>query len=333
MSAVHNSPLFNGTLTLHRLSPFHHAASAAPLAEEAASVHSRRLTEALKGDSLRGVKVLIHEDTTSATLRSCQWRSLCAEAMLGFHEPDTSGLEGLEIELDYGKHTYTAVALRCTKAKEVQKPGETYLPLLLTRMPSGVRSVLLDYLTTTFDTRIEPLRLSSHFMEDVLEEFLVQATGPDLTRLEKDIKSIQLVLGFKTPIAPELRSLVIDIRKVDVPQFLKQGMSILQQRTIDRANSSRGPEATNGKLEGPFMAGVRRHIESQTALDMNHMSIEISRISCGVCVLSADGKIKLSKAPSAFDTAEMQPDDRKYHSVFTLVVQRLLDNSVLRMVT
>ncbi|MCJ1474488.1 hypothetical protein MMC13_003146 [Lambiella insularis] len=331
MSSAHVSSLFNGTLTLHRLSPLHHSASAAPLVEENAAVHSRRLSEALRGDTLRGVKVLIHEDPTSTTLKSCQWRSLRAEAVLGSQEPDTLGLEGLEIELDYGKHRYIALALRYANTIEVQRPGETYLPLLLTRMPSGIRSVLLDYLTTTFDTRIEPLRLSSHFMENVLESSLAKSTAPDSTRLEKDVKGIQLVLGFRIPIAPELKSLVIDIRKEDVIRFLRKGEHILRQRTSDRANLSRGLEARDDKPEGPFMAGVSRHIESQTALDMKHMSIEISRISCGVFALSADGKIKLM-APSAFDTAEMQPGFKGIRPVFTLLVQRLLDKSVFRTV-
>lgn len=324
------SSIYNGTYTLYRLSPLHHSASAAPLAEEAALIHARRLSDALKGDTLRGVKVSFGEDTVSATtgiLKSCQWRSLGAEAVQGSQVLDALGFEGLQVDLNYGKNIYTALALRSSRAKALQRPGETYLPLLLTRMPPGIRDVLLDYLTTTFDTRIEPMCLSSLFMEAVLESCLAETDSPESARLEKEIKGIQLVLGFKISTAPELKSLAIDMKKEDVRHFLNRGKLIVKEEIVGRQQPGSGKDVKSNGPRGPFMASVRRYVEDQTAIDMGHASVMISKITCGAFVLFGDGKAKLVAASVVLPAEETQADAEINRPLGALVLEQLINRA------
>ncbi|MCJ1319107.1 hypothetical protein MMC15_004440 [Xylographa vitiligo] len=151
-------------------------------------------------------------------------------------------------------------------------------------MPSTIRDVLLDYLEPTFDVCIEPMRLSSQFMENVLER-LLEAAGPyEVHSFEMHVKGTQLILGFKAPIAPNLKHLTIDIKREHILAFLNRGKDIIrgQESNGDRSNS------------GPFMCSIRGYINDQTALDMNHGLVTVSRLTCGRFVLAADGKVKVA---------------------------------------
>ncbi|MCJ1381190.1 hypothetical protein MMC17_004299 [Xylographa soralifera] len=286
--------LYNGAFTLHRLSPLHHPIAPPLFVQETLLAHSRRLKDALKGDILRGVRVGLHnhaESTALGLLKDCRWRSLLSETTSRVDPQEIPGFEGIHIELEYKINTYTAFLLRSLAIERPETPGETRLPLLLTRMPSTVRDVLLDYLTPTFDVRIEPMRLSSQFMENVLERLLEAARPHEAHNFEMQVKGIQLVVGFKAPITPNLRNLTIDIRSEDVLAFLNRGEAMIrgQESNGDRSRS------------GPFMCSIRGYMNDQTALDMNHDLVTVSRITCGAFVLAADGKVKV--APPVSRTA------------------------------
>ncbi|MCJ1402891.1 hypothetical protein MMC11_006112 [Xylographa trunciseda] len=278
--------LYHQTFTLHRLSPLHHPIAQPLLAQDILLAHSRRLKDALKGDVLRGVRVEPHKQAEFAALsllKSCRWLPLPSETASQVDSQESPGFGGIQIELKYDTSTYTAFLLRLVTTRHVEIPGETRLPLLLTRMPSTVRDVLLDYLTHTFDVRIEPLRLSSQFMGDTLDSCLEAARPQEIHHFEMQVKAIQLVLGFKAPITPGLRNLVVDIRKEDVLEFLSRGKAIIRVPKVDSGPCGRGP----------FMSSIRDYLQDQTALDINHGLVTISRWTCGAFFLAADGKVKI----------------------------------------
>ncbi|MCJ1431500.1 hypothetical protein MMC27_000853 [Xylographa pallens] len=309
--------LYNGTFTLHRLSPLHHPVAPPLFAQETLLAHSRRLKEALKGDILRGVRVDLHnqaESTAIGPLKRCHWRSLWSETTSQVDFPGIPGFEGIHIELEYRINTYTAFLLRSLATERPATLGETRLPLLLTRMPTTVRDVLLDYLTPTFDVRIEAMRLSSQFMENTLERLLEAARPHEAPNFEMQVKGVQLVLCFKAPIAPTLRNLTIDIRKEDVLAFLNRGKAMIwgQGNNGDRSGS------------GPFMCSIRGYIKDQTALDMNHGLITISRLACGGFVLAADGKVKLGTPVSQTVLVDETANSTPTHPLRETFVEQLL---------
>ena len=191
--------------------------------------------------------------------------------------------EGIHIELEYETKISTAFLLRSYLVTRPEIPGETYLPPLLTRMPSTVRDVLIDYLTSAFDVHIEPMRLSSHFLENVLERLLETAGTHERHIFEPQVKGIQLVVGFKALIAPNMGNLSVDIKREDVPAFLNRGKAMTRKQEHDKYRSR----------SGSFMCSMRDYIKEQTVLDTKHSLVKILRLTCRGCVLVADGKLKV----------------------------------------
>ena len=309
--------LYNGTFTLHRLSPLHHPVAPSLFVQETLLAHSRRLKEALNGDILRGVRVNFHnqaESTAIGLLQNCHWRSLLLETtsqvdLLGF-----PGVEGIHIELEYKTNVYTALLLRSFAIEEPVIPGETRLPLLLTRMPTTVRDVLLDYLTPTFDVRIEPMRLSSQFMEKTLERILEAVRPYEAPAFEMQVKGVQLVLSFKAPIAPNLKNLTIDVKREDVLTFLNRGRAMIWGQASDGDRSR----------SGPFMCSIRDYMKDQTALDMNHGLVTVSRLACAGFVLAADGKVKLATPVTQTVLGDETADSRSNQPLHVLLMEQLL---------
>ncbi|MCJ1287971.1 hypothetical protein MMC26_007324 [Xylographa opegraphella] len=278
--------LYSGTFILHRLSPLNHPVAPPLFAQETLLAHSRRLNDALKGDILRGVRVGRYnqaESTGLGRIQNCHWRSLMLESTSQIDLQGFTRFEGIHIALGYKTNTYTAFILRSSTSGRLETSGQTRLPLLLTRMPSAVRDIVLDYLTPTFDVRIEPMRLSSHFIENVLERLLEAARPQDTHNFETQVRSIQLVLGFKAPIAANLRNLAINIRREDVLSFLDRGRVTIQGKENNGDHSR----------SGPFMCSIRSYIKKQTALDMHHCLVTVSRLTCAGFALAADGKVKV----------------------------------------
>ncbi|KFY62929.1 hypothetical protein V496_04329, partial [Pseudogymnoascus sp. VKM F-4515 (FW-2607)] len=101
---------------------------------------------------------------------------------------------GVIIEIVYEKANYTAILLRDITASDttnsVNVGGEfTHLPLLLTRLPPPLRTTLLDFLATRFDTRASPLHLSSSFLKGALGGYIdaLTAGGGDVKGAVGDV--------------------------------------------------------------------------------------------------------------------------------------------------
>ena len=308
MNMAFPSSLFDGTYMLYRLSPLYSATSPSLFSEEALLVHSQRFRNILKGDVLRGVHVdscyPSEVPTASALLRACQWTQFNWPVTPGSegrsHSQAPSTFKGIQVDVQYEKNTYTALLLQKSDAAASPTMGQVYLPLLMTRMPTGFRECLLDYLTTTFDVRIESMRLSSQFMGNALEMYLENTLTGGTEHFESVKNGVQLVLGFGRPIAPALKSLSIDIRREDVLDFYKKGKTILENLP-PKLWQAKGTEYRAGRYSdttGPFMAAVHLYLTLQVAMDIEHKDVSLSRASCGGFVLLADGKVKIHNLPA-----------------------------------
>ncbi|KAK7621486.1 kinetochore complex Sim4 subunit Fta1-domain-containing protein, partial [Phyllosticta citricarpa] len=323
-------PLYNSTFSAFRISPLYHGSNLL-LQSRSLRAHARRLKDILRGDTLRGVDVgFLDIGENRGSLEDCTWDLIGDETSwermhrenedeeepgLFVQAPIVKAHEvrGIHVQLRYQKATHSALILR-----DPEKPSRsdladfTSLPLLLVRMPSEARDTFVDYLSTTFDARVAPLKLHSSFLSSTLETLLQQIDADtSIDALTDVIKGpLQLQLSFPnifqaagTP-AP-LRNIDIRIAQDDVPEFLSRGTqlvtadpSILQPQPTRHSS----PAATNHPpaLTGPFSAALSAYLSTHLALHLSHSSIHVSKIVIPPLVaLSSDAKIKLVKPASA----------------------------------
>ena len=200
----------------------------------------------------------------------------------GEEQGDTTENEvaGVWIELRYEKMSYTALLLRNPSHAErragmrqeadgsdEEGEDESYLPLLLMHMPSPLRSTLQDYLTTTFDTRIEEIHLSSPFIAFSLEVYLADISPVGAGSMVKLIKDLPITLAFRGPVAPSLRMLDVMIRREDVLGLLIKGKGMATGKDLG--------------AKSPFMTALSAYLKAHLALDMAHEDVGVSKVACG----------------------------------------------------
>lgn len=75
-------------------------------------------------------------------------------------------------------------------------PEFLHLPLLLLRMPAPLKTVIIDFLSRTFDCRISPLGLGTRSLVRALERWMGDSGAPTNGQFAKDLV---LTLGFYGP--------------------------------------------------------------------------------------------------------------------------------------
>lgn len=300
-----DAPIYNATYTLFRLSPLYVPDAKGFWLEGNLSFHARRFADSIQGDNLKTINTVLEEDDTvnrAGPFKQCRWQ------ILGSMDDDDEDvksaddlgiLEGLQVNVEYERVTYTALFLAGAKTAEEHLEDEVKLPLVCIRMPAVLRSSLNYYMATIFDTRMEPLQLNSTRICKSLESFLDEC-AEDEDSFQKTVKEIQLTLSFSKPISASLKAIDVAIRRDDVPGFLKQGRAI---------NST---SVTNIKsIEGVFMAALQKYLQAHLALKANTDQVIISRVACGAFALGKEGKMKLfsprtsTDASGEYDSAAM----------------------------
>jgi len=323
---------YDGSFTLYRLSPIYDSSAASLPLPETLLLHSRRFTESLKGDVLRGVHVGLggsgEASIASGSLKACQWTQLDPTAAIsdedGTQGPGIPGLEGIKVDVQYEKTTYTALLLRNRDSTDSRQANQMYLPLLMIRTPPALRDSLIAYIGTTFDTRIEPMRLSSHFMGDMLELYLGELLNAGSEQSEKVMKGIQLVLGFRNAVAPDLKTLSIDIRREEVTGFIKKGKTLIQEASSEgNAGQKVKGSGKSDEQPKPFMTAMKKYIAEQTSMDIYHKDVFFSKLSCGGFVLTADGKVRFFPASTAL-TDHGLPENQATSRAMTGMMAKLL---------
>ncbi|KAK8242832.1 kinetochore complex Sim4 subunit Fta1-domain-containing protein [Phyllosticta capitalensis] len=325
---VPDYPLYNSTFSAYRLSPLYHGSN--PLLHgRQLRAHARRLKDLLRGDTLRGVDVhFLDVGDNRGTLEECSWDLLGDEESWKRVHQENEGEEepgefdqapvvqvhearGIHVRLQYQKATHSALILRDLETPSRSDLSDfTSLPLLLVRMPSGVRDIFLDFLSTTFDTRIAPLNLQSSFLSSTLETLFQDLDAdPSIDSLADVLTGpLQLQLSFPnifhagTP-AP-LRSIDLRIPQDDVPEFLSRGTQLV---TSDASILRPKPQPTHDShaqhppaLTGPFTAALSAYLSSHLALPLTHPAVHMSKLVVPpLLALSADAKVKLIQPATA----------------------------------
>jgi hypothetical protein len=295
-------PLYNSTFQLYRLSPLYNGQS--PLLENL-NLHARRLRQLLSGNG--PVTTNLSDDfnarNNSGNLKSCSWELLGDESqwervhqeesdedeisMVG--EVSSKDARGTHIDLEYERGRHCAVLLG-DSAEKHSISGFTNLPLLLVRMPASLRGILLNYLTTTFDARISPMKLRSTFLTSSLECILERDGTAAGTLSDSVVKGLQLQLSFPS-VAPMLKTMDISITKDDLLEFLNQGNRLWQQ---ERSNFEK-----SGTVAGPFSSALSAYIQHHIALGLDHSGVLVSKFAYGPLVASSDGKVKVLSSSEA----------------------------------
>ncbi|KAI9707002.1 MAG: hypothetical protein M1820_004590 [Bogoriella megaspora] len=294
-------PFYNSTYNICHVSPLYHA-SGSPLEEQSLRVNAKRLKDNLKGDTLRGVEVGF-STSYPESLQECTWSLLGDETQwtsANSTQSDASNptvtaenARGIQIELKYEKAVHSAMLLRDPQVQESRDPNFTSLPLLMLRMPAAVKEVVLDFLATSFDCYIAPLKLESEFLTSALEGFIssLERHDSDWTAynyrpsLQEILKNLQIQIQFPVA-APSLKNLDITIASEEVPLFLEQGKILLAQQT------QQVQPGRKGSL-GPFTTALSTYLDRHCAFSLSHPEVRISKVVCGAFALSSDSKVKL----------------------------------------
>ena len=305
---VFRARLYDSTFTMHRLSPLHLPPSTPFLSDTTLQIHAHAFTNTLKRDVLRGVQVSFGDGEVpkAGHFLQSQWSLLQKSDDLSSPErthgsSNTSqGVFGVGVDVEYERITYKALMIRQQALQSQNATGEVHLPLLLTQMPSSLRDILLDYLATAFDTHAEQKKLSSDFLGQTTDDFLniVSQGGED--QLKKAIKDVQLTVGFKSPIAPSLRSLDITVKSDDIASFLEEGKRFKKKAKSDTLDQ--GANASQ-KTARPFMEAICQYLRAHLAMDMSHEKIFVSKIACGSFTLVREGRVNI-KSPVSFEALD-----------------------------
>ncbi|KAI1340242.1 kinetochore complex Sim4 subunit Fta1-domain-containing protein [Xylariaceae sp. FL0016] len=136
-------------------------------------------------------------------------------------------------------------------------PGQFLsLPLLLLRMPNPLKSVLVDFLSSTFDCRISPLRIGTQTIVRSWETWLTEQGVINRRRLSKDVG---LTLGFHVepqrssspdkheavaaevsdgPAPSGLKSIDIIIPAEEATRFVRRGEKLVELSRNSRKRSA-----------------------------------------------------------------------------------------------
>ncbi|EON69220.1 hypothetical protein W97_08479 [Coniosporium apollinis CBS 100218] len=352
------NPLYNSTFTLYRVSPLY-TGNASLFDATTLSTHAHRLRETLRGDALRGIYDgdLGGSEAKEGELQECRWRLLGREGTVlgqevprepagreGEHEQDddegASGragttireARGIHIELRYPRATHTGILLRSSDEgipTHVEHPGFISLPLLLLRLPAAVRDKMIEYLETSFDCRIAPLRLRSDFLASSLEGVLSRNERTDPSDSEtaardgesRAVGDVRIQLCFPSA-TPSLKNLDVTIAADDVSGFCKQGREISAaekqtrqtSRTLSMQHSGREKDERSNPT-GPFTAALSLYLKKHLALDLSHPGVVLSKVACTPFALDSQGKIKIF-SPSSSTTTSPNPASQSWRLRF-----------------
>ncbi len=305
-------PLYNTTFSLYRVSPLY-TGSYFSLNNATLSRHARQFRDILAGEVLRGVRVGLGPDDNvlarAGALQTVTWKLLPEEEAWAAEEETYSGNEdtttslainrGMLLTVTYEKMAYRAILLRARRegnfdetvdsAKDDDDDGFKHFPLLLSKMPGPLRETFADYLCTTFDSRVSPLRLSSAYLTNTFEKYLADISigedGEALDVAERSrslrnfIKETAVYLGVNLPDGSvSLKGIDIQIAREDLPKIITKGKQLAR---------------TGG--DNPFLNALTTYIKAHLALNIADERIKIIRIACGAFVLGGEGRVKITQ--------------------------------------
>lgn len=357
-TAAHHVPFYNTTFSAHRVSPLYLGGPGQPLDARRLQTLAQRLRDVLVGDVVRGVEVGLSQDEDgvmgrAGALEVVEIRWVGVEGVLGLEEGTGAGRDMLFVGLRYEAAVCTALLvpwlgeeeeIRDAAAggfgrggEEVDESQFMVMPLLLMRMPAPLKAVVADFLATSFDCRVSPLRLGTRSMVQGWEAWIEMVGLPTKGPLAKDVV---LSLGFYVPPEEEeadkddtedegdqqlgLKSIEVFIPAAELRRFADAG------RIPSKPQA--GPEATweddirkRRKLAGrmyeegwewrkttdadedpavrqPFTEALGRYINQHLGLNLFHPGVRITKMACGGFVMS-ESRLKIFAPADLGDAA------------------------------
>lgn len=244
---------------------------------------------------------------------------------------------GIWIDIQYENAECTGMLLPdLSDEDERELPGQTWaapggkleptrfvqLPLLLLRMPTALKNIVIEWLASAFDCRISSLTLGTRSLVGILEKWLADAVMPSRGVAGKDIV---LTLGFSLPQIQEstpeddeeepekipmgIRSMDVTISPVDVQKFLETGEAMAQERRQKNPTPWAGDAKTRKWLAGgndddgwdwkegreasqPFVDAVARYLDNHLALNLFHPCVRVIKVATPGFVLT-ESRIKV----------------------------------------
>lgn len=294
MAATPPYPIYNSTFTAYRASPLYHGSDDI-LDEQVLHTHAQRFRDIVRGDRIRGVQIgaLQQDDglSKSGRLQDCRWDLLGDEPTwralfragsgdemekteLSALQVGQDTLRGVYVQLEFERATHSALLLR-DPSVDSDVPGFTSLPLILIRMPTPLRETFIDYITSNFDSRISPFKLSSSFLTSSLEGTIRHLNLKENAQALVGLgNGLRLQLSFPS-VAPALKNIDITIATEDIQGFLLRGQH----------------------SASPLTTALHEYLRTHLALDLRNPAVQLSKIVCGPLALSGDGKVKIFPFP------------------------------------
>lgn len=341
-------PFFNITFSMHRVSPLY--VGPRGLTTSRLELLARRLRDTLVGDVVRGIQLGLESSETPigqvGPLRTVKIRRCRPQAVLGgTPSPDLEAVEAcLWIEICHENATYAALlmpgladtaegrrplwATDLTNTKSKTQPDQKQfvdLPLLLLRMPQGLKTVIGDWLSTTFDCRVSKLALGTKTLINVWEGWIssagIPSKGADFVMTLAFNAPLKMAGepacansdsdGTDTATEPGLRTLEITISASDLSRFLRAGHAdgprqkaavTAWERDPRERRRLAGGNADDGwawrrdeeQPKHPFTEALARYVDHHLAMNLFHPSVRVIQISCDAFVL-AQSRLKVVK--------------------------------------
>ncbi|OHE91834.1 hypothetical protein CORC01_12842 [Colletotrichum orchidophilum] len=285
-------------------------------------------SDAVEGDAARKKRCLVFEmryenALCTAVLLPSLSEEATEDSLGGLHMAHNLGVPGLP-----------------TSSGSKEDRHFLHLPLLLLRMPAPLKTVIVDFLSSTFDCRISPMRLGTKGLTTAWERWIEDAGLPSQGSLAKDMV---LTLGFYIPPAvttdgtdeepPDglgIKSIDIIIPAEELRRFVKEGRTIMNPTPASRTGLTQGYQDdprkrkrlaggkadegwewvdSGGERQEPFLRALGAYLEKHLALNLFHPGVRVTKIACGGFVLS-EGRIKVFVPPG---------DDEVYDPVRNLI--------------
>lgn len=326
-----SSILYDVSWTLHRLRwPAQFTAVTSLLSRPQVASRARRakqLKESLYIEDA-GPEAELAFDEKAGLIREVRWEILedvrddeeddDAETGLGAGRDGGGMGTGLVITLVYDAVRFMVVLYGA--ASEASSSAGPTLPLLLAKAPHALSQRITTFLSDTFDVRVAPLQLPELFLHETMEAYLGKlyqsvatlSTESRATFISATIQDLKIVLSFKPPVSPHLRTLDITIPTETVCNLLEtavaqksQLMSVLVEH-VERLTAMKIPVPGENKQQG----------------DEAEQLVQISRTACHAFTLSGDGRLKMQK--KACNAAEILNRGQVVQEANGMLLGRLL---------
>ncbi|RVD89641.1 uncharacterized protein DFL_000640 [Arthrobotrys flagrans] len=311
--------LYNTSFNLHKVTPLNVSGSLASQAN--LKSHSTRLTNLLRGDVLRGVRVASEavEDSTSRTgnLKRVEFSAITIPG-----SDDNDELRSIAVVFIYEKITYSAFLIQNPSQDAAQQSSRRMsarrassrieqsnpYPLLLTRLPASLQSRFIEYLAENFDCHVSNLRIPDRFIMDAIEKHVEVFTPTDSS--DHDVQpNRNLQIWLEPPLFSQgveggglnkqgklqtLKTIQMTFSRADLPGMMYKGNELKQKQ---------GQEGVDKR--GPFELAFSLYAYHHMGILVEKM--KISKVACGEFVIGAigdgSGKCKFLLPQTAGPTA------------------------------